>query len=301
MDRGRPAVRSKPHPAPRHQPARVTFHTIPAPHRGTIHTHPHPAAHGRPAIPRHQKPKVKKGRRKPGAQHHGPAAGYQQVLETSALTSDQTANIITCLTACHQEGADELATMALMCLGFGENSWHTYGCNSSDHCGVFQLDASWQAMHPYTDVGYWAVYALRQGFYGKGGIIALSREHPDWPPGWITNWCQGAYSTPGGGGDYYDQFQPEARWAIRTYGKRAGLRLSAAQIGAGPGSNAGNVYNALGAGNPVKVIKSADWAGDVDNAYKYIIGGADQAVTMARRTRDRITKLTTIGWEKPKR
>ena len=216
--------------------------------------------------------------------------------DTAAYTSEQEQNIITCLTACHQEGANSLATMALMCLGFGENSWHTYGCNSSDHCGVFQLDSTWQAMHPYWDVGYWAVYALRQGFYGKGGIIQIARDHPDWPPGWVTNWCQGAYSTPGGGGDYYDQFQADAIWAIRTYGHRAGLHLSAAQLSAGsPGAS----LTAPSATDRAAVLAAAaaiNWAGDLENVVKYIRGGGNEAVRMATRTRDRIGRLTVVGW-----
>lgn len=241
------------------------------------------------------KPKVIKGRRKPGSENHGPAAGYDQAQEQSAFTDQQTQNIITCLEACHQEGADYLATMALMCLGFGENSWQSDGCNASDHCGVFQLDTSWQAMHDYRDVGYWARYALLHGFYGYGGIIPISVTHPEYSPGKITNMCQGAYTNLDTGAAYYDGYESDARWAIKTYGPRAGDRILASGVQSTTGLALTGDHHVSGA-QAARLLGDLNWGGLLENAFKYMVTGADQAVTMSTKTRDRIRSLTVIDW-----
>lgn len=133
------------------------------------------------------------------------------------VNAEQAQNIVTCLRVGVELGASYLALESMMCLGFGENSWNTYGCNSSDHCGVFQLGSSWQGQHAYTDVSYWAAYAYKYGFYGFGGIIPLARSQPHVTPGYITNQCQGAYSNLAEGAAYYDQYQADAIWAIQAY------------------------------------------------------------------------------------
>lgn len=247
---------------------------------------------------RSQKPKIRVGKRKAGAEHHGPAAGYPLVQDAAALTADQTRNIITCLTACHQEHAPELAVMAMLCLGYGENSWHTYGCNSGGYCGVFQLGAGWQKMHRYTDVGYWAVYALLHGFYGYGGLIHCAEKYPHQSPGYITNLCQGAYANLNTGAAYYDQYVTDARWALKTYGPRAGEHLTSSP-GKGGTAGGGTIPGGGHIANNVQAIfRSTDWAGNAINCFKLMEGGANEAAHMSGLTRERVGKLTVIGWKK---
>src|SRR5438270_768987 len=35
-----------------------------------------------------------------------------------------------------QEGADELAILAALCAGYGENNWNAHTCNSGGYCGT---------------------------------------------------------------------------------------------------------------------------------------------------------------------
>lgn len=277
--------------------AAARLHT-PHPDRGTVQAKATAKRPARPALKRSEKPHIKLGKRRPGAEHHGPAAGYQLVHDAAALTTQQVDNILTCLRACHDKHADQLATEALMCLGFGENSWHTDGCNASNHCGVFQLATGWQRIHDYRDVGYWAVYALENGFYGRGGIIHLSRQYPRESPGYLTNLCQGAYTDPNVGARYYDQFTADARWAINTYGKRAGVGPIKGAVGGGAGT--GNLGGTGGRGlnNPEGIFRKADWAGNVINCWKLTRGGANEAAHLTAMTRQQVDRLTVIGWKK---
>lgn len=261
------------------------------PRPGAIQARAVRAGAGKRPLTRSQKPRITLGRRRAGAEKHGPAAGYPLAMDASGLSSEQQHNIVTCLTACHQERANELATLAMMCLGYGENSWHTYGCNSGGYCGVFQLGSSWQSQHAYTDVGYWAVYALKFGFYGKGGLIHLSQEFYREPPGFITNLCQGAYANPVQGGAYYDQYLPEARWALRTFGPRAGYHLSGGGVNVGTSIPGGGNTS----GNVRQVVQGTDWAGNVENCWKLVLGGANEASHMSGLTRKRIGAIHSIG------
>lgn len=299
-DKPRPRLKDKP-PAPAlyDRPARDAVRAAAAtPDRGSIQAKDKARRPARKPVDRPRKPKIRLGHRLAGAEHHGPGAGYPTVHEAMALDADQTANVLTCLRACHDLHADDLAIMAMMCLGFGENSWHTHGCNSGGYCGVFQLGASWQRMHAYTDVGYWAMYALRHGFYGRGGILALSKRYSSMTPGFITNLCQGAYANLAVGARYYDQYQADARWAVNTFGRRAGVGPvgSIGSSSGGGGSLGGGGGSALN--NPEGVFKSADWAGNVENTFKFLRGGANEAAHMTHLTRRELAKLKAIGWKK---
>ena len=136
-----------------------------------------------------------------------------------ALSAEQAANVRTCLAVGEQRGVSYNALWAMMLLGCGENSWHTYGCNSGGYCGVFQLGSSWQRQHPYTDIAYWAAYAYEDGFYGHGGLEQIQRDHPELSPGAWTNLCQGAYvpSEYPAFGYYYDHYDDYGALLIKQY------------------------------------------------------------------------------------
>ena len=314
VDRRKLKARERPKLAPRHPagrlPARhgdsVPRHSPPeartarvahVPARGLIPARPGAHRTAQARITGRRKGRVLPHRHQVDLRRHGPHAGEAVAHAAGGLSLEQEQNIITCLTACKQEHADDLATMAMMCLGFGENSWHTYGCNSGGYCGVFQLGAGWQRMHPYWDVGYWAVYALRYGFYSHGGLIHLSHVYPHQTPGYLTNLCQGAYANFDQGARYYDLYEAQARWAISTYAKRAGYKVQGQLPGQPPvrgsipgaGQTPRNVYG---------TFRSTDWAGNVENCWKLVLGGANEASHMAGLTRQRIGKLQVIGWRR---
>lgn len=275
-------------------PARLSP-AAPRPDRGGIPARAVAPGGGKRALTRSQKPRIVLGKRRAGAEHHGPLAGYPLAMDAAALSADQQHSILACLAQCHRLSAPPLAVEALMCLGWGENSWHSTGCNSSGHCGVFQLAYSWQRMHPYTDVSYWAAYALLHGFYGYGGIIHLARTEPRATPGYITNQCQGAYANLSQGAAYYDQYRAEAQWTIKTFGHRVGVSYLGGAGGTG-GSGPGAIQ---GGGTPtaniIKIFHSADWAGDAINAFKLLEGGANEAAHMSGLARKRIAHITSIG------
>lgn len=110
-----------------------------------------------------------------------------------------------------QHGASELAILAALCAGYGENNWDAHTCNSSHHCGVWQLSPSLQREHDYRDVPYWTQRAYLDGFWGKGGLIALAKRYPTHSAGYITNLCQGAYANLDQGAQYYDRYLAQAR------------------------------------------------------------------------------------------
>ena len=106
------------------------------------------------------------------------------------------------------------AIIACLVIGYQENTWSVDTCNTTvpPHCGIFQLDAGWQAEHDYRDVTYWTNYAYKNGFYGNGGLIAIANNNPDLEIGMIVQDCQGAGPGPNGQPpqDYYQEAVPEA-------------------------------------------------------------------------------------------
>jgi hypothetical protein len=107
--------------------------------------------------------------------------------------------------------------LALALIGVAENDWDENTCNKSNHCGVFQLDGNWQAMHRYSDTGWWAAFALHKGFYGHGGLIQIDRDHPSWSVSEMVQACQGAGPTWQAAVDYYTTRLAEARNVVKYY------------------------------------------------------------------------------------
>lgn len=104
---------------------------------------------------------------------------------------------------------------ALFLIGTAENGWNPNTCNSSNHCGVFQLDSTWQAEHDYRDTQYWAGYAIHQGFYGGyGGLEKIVADHPTWEIGEIVEACQGAGPTWADASAYYQGRASEANGVL---------------------------------------------------------------------------------------
>lgn len=196
------------------------------------------------------------------------------------LDAEQWGNLYWVLRIGVDLGAPWLALQAMLLIGFGENNAHTYGCNNIHACGFFQLLPSWQSKHPYTDVGYWAHYAYQQGFYGKGGLIALARQYPTESAGYITNLCQGAYSNYAQGAAYYNQYRPQANqvynyWIPRLKGLPGGVGRSPGP--SGPAAPAPTPKNAL------PLFKSLTWGGDMKLLWAGAAQGAGNAVTDARK------------------
>lgn len=156
-----------------------------------------------------------------------------------------------------QEGqkrhAPNLALMAMMCLGWGENNMRADGCNSSNHCGLFQLSSTLQAEHDYHDVRYWAGRAYDTGFWSHGGLISLARSNPTASPGYLTNLCQGAYSDLAQGAAYYDRY---VTLANETLGFFHAVGGSPTPGGSAPGGIGGlTVGQLLARFNPSTIIR----------------------------------------------
>lgn len=256
---------------------------------------------GKPAAPKTTKPKPKatKPKPKPAAKNkgtsatraHGPHQGKKVQTVFADAASEEGRNINTVLRVGYQLNAPELALLSMLCLGFGENSWTTVGCNSSNHCGVFQLDSDWQKMHAYTDVAYWASYAYQHGFYGGfGGIIHIARTHPDFAPGRIANMCQGAYANLDEGQAYYEKFIGDAHSALATYGPDAkrGIKYK------GGGGIPGVYSNSTQGQSLLAKIKAINWAGYEVNIIKYIRGGANEAAHKAEVYATTLDKVTVV-------
>jgi hypothetical protein len=122
----------------------------------------------------------------------------------------------------HEVGANAKAIFCCIILGWGENDMRADGCNSSNHCGIFQLSGSLQSEHDYHDVHYWAGRAYNDGFWGRGGLKGLAAGHPSWSPGYIVNLCQGAYSNLAEGAAYYNRYQGKAHQTIAALGTGSG-------------------------------------------------------------------------------
>jgi hypothetical protein len=132
----------------------------------------------------------------------------------SAYDADQIKNQKIVVGLCESNHVPLLGTIAALCAGSGENTWHTDGCNSSNHCGFWQLDSTWQAMHDYHDVTYWTRYAIQHGFYGQGGLSHIAKAHPTWTPGQVAEACQGAGAAAI---PYYDSKRAEAEAVYNRY------------------------------------------------------------------------------------
>lgn len=164
--------------------------------------------------------------------------------------------------------APQLALESMMCLGWGENDMTASGCNSSNHCGLFQLDSTWQAMHSYEDVAYWAAYAYEKGFYGYGGIIPIALAHPTYSPGYITNMCQGAYADLAQGAAYYDQYLTLTQETLAVLGDTAPVAT------AGSSGKAQPSQSSLHTQALINAIDDDDWSPWLEYCTGYLHNGA---------------------------
>jgi hypothetical protein len=249
-----------------------------------------PPAHKPPAKPPAHKPAGKPPGHGPVTVHapdHTPAPVHRNPHPAPApiattADADQAHNQHIFVYEGERLGGSVLAILAACCAGWGENSFHTYGCNgdsgcgcSQGCCGAWQIDCSKQADHAYTDVTYWTDRAYQQGFYGGfGGIISIAHNHPDYSPGYIANMCQGAYSNLAQGGAYYDRYLDLARQTYNTY---KGKGAPPATGGYTPSSHPTPVQQY----NPTAAASFYHWPGNYANAITHIddgaIRGADRA------------------------
>lgn len=121
-------------------------------------------------------------------------------------------------------GVPRTVTRVAFLIGTAENDWNTNTCNPSNHCGLFQLDATWQAQHDYHDVAYWTRFAVEHGFYNHGGIWQIVRSNPNWSIGEMVQACQGAGPTWQAATDYYNSRLAESDAILR------GIEQGGAQV-----------------------------------------------------------------------
>ena len=197
--------------------------------------------------------------------------------------------------ACVANHVSDEVVLICFTIGVAENSWDNNTCNSSNHCGVFQLDSTWQAQHDYHDTYYWTGYALHNGFFGYGGILSIVANHGAWTIGQKVEACQGAGPDFQSAADYYDGRVPEAS-VLAGYFKGHGISAGGAGTpttvgteGAQPSPAVGGVFD---------LFSGLNWAGDFENLWVYVQGGSDEAAAMADSFEtSRINNVTTIGWE----
>lgn len=132
---------------------------------------------------------------------------------------------------------DRTVLRCLFNIGLAENNWDNTSCNSSNHCGVFQLSSTLQAIHPYEDTQWWATYAIDKGFYGYGGLRDIAANHPTWSIGTMVNACQGAYSDIATGGAYYDGRLAESDAQLAAFEKATHAPTNS---GSGSGTGGGS-------------------------------------------------------------
>lgn len=198
------------------------------------HPSPPPAKHPAPARPpKHNPAKQAPPSRTAGGTHQG-------AVFTAAYSSVQLAQQEAMFTAWQQSGANRTVLRCLFLIGVAENEWDPYTCNSSDHCGVFQLDSDWQREHSYEDTGWWASYAIRNGFYSYGGLRAIVASHPSWSIGEMVEACQGAGPTFSEAAAYYNGRLGEADAALaaieRSHGTTPAPPKGRPKYGAPPGA-----------------------------------------------------------------
>ena len=230
---------------------------------------------------------------------HAMIAGLASDAGPLGLSPDEITNADTVLSEGLDLKADDLAFMTVCCIGWGENHWNNTTCNSGGYCGVFQIGASWQARHALSDLRYWARYAFENGFYGYGGILSLAAKYPRASPGRLANMCQGAYANLDTGAQYYDQYDSLARDTINTLLHGAHIPTAASGIsqGAGVGAGSPSPASAPTTGGVFDTFKALNWAGDFENLFAYMRGGANEAAKMADDYEaQRVNKITTIGW-----
>lgn len=195
---------------------------------------------------------------------------------------------------CVAKKANQRAMIIMFTIGTAENEWDAYTCNLTDHCGVFQLDSDWQKEQSFQDTSYWAAYALDNGFYSHGGVIAIERNYRSESIGWCVEACQGAGPTWDDATAYYNTRVAEASALLAKF---IGTQPTAGGGSNQPATNAPSVPQPS-TGGVFNLFDALNWAGDFENLFKYMVGGADEAAAMADRYKtNRVDKLTVIGWQ----
>lgn len=231
-----------------------------------------------------------------------PTSGAQVDIATAASAgvtiggkdydSTQVAQMSAIYAAWKKRGANQRCLTVLCTIGEGEDGWEPDVCNSTNHCGVFQLDPDWQAQHDFRDTYYWALYALDNGFYGYGGIMHIEATHGSWTIGQMVEACQGAGPTFQDAADYYDTHVPQASnvagWMLAGQAP-AGTFTASPPAPAAPSTNTTAGFDSL--------VHELNWAGDFENLWAYVQGGADEAANMAGNFyTNRINQIDQIGW-----
>lgn len=187
-------------------------------------------------------------------------------------------------------GASRTVLRCLFLIGVAENEWDPYTCNASNHCGVFQLDSGWQAMHSYQDTAYWAAYAMKNGFYSHGGLIHIAATNPGWSIGEMVQACQGAGPTWQAATDYYNGRLAEADAALAATEGRLGAGAGHGHVPShGPGSGPqitsppAPVHSGAWNGNPEGQQLQAAYQNYHDTLSKWNPGFRHQLQLLAHR------------------
>ena len=209
-------------------------------------------------------------------------------------SADQVNQMRAVFRACDDKKANDRVCLIMATIGVAENGWDENTCNSSDHCGVFQLDSGWQRMHDYHDTYYWATYALENGFYSHGGVIAIERNYGKETIGWMVQACQGAGPSWAAAADYYNTRVPEAS-QIAGYFKGHSVGTGpTVNIGAGAGGTPTPVPDT---GGVFDLFDSLNWAAENNTLWAHFQAAADDAYNLAWNFHQyRANAITTIGW-----
>lgn len=143
----------------------------------------------------------------------------------SSYDADQINNQKITVSLCESNHVPELGRVAALCIGAGENTWRSSGCDSvtGTHCGLLQVSPTFQAMHDYHDSEFWMRYAIQHGFYGQGGLTQIANDHPTWTAGDVAEACQGAGAAAI---PYYNSFRSEADVIWNRYKSSGGSSSS---------------------------------------------------------------------------
>ena len=164
-----------------------------------------------------------------GRKHAGGASTTK--ASTRAVAHDSAASLQQRVyEMCQSQHVTDRVLRAVFLLCTAENDWNTETCNSSGHCGLFQLDRDWQRQHNYRDIGYWLQFALDHGFYGHGGLKQIDRDNPGYTIGGIVQACQGAGPTWDAAVAYYNSRLHESDAILAKYRSRPAPALPPRQL-----------------------------------------------------------------------
>jgi cell wall-associated NlpC family hydrolase len=138
-------------------------------------------------------------------------------VQGKRATPEQRRNGQRVLDVADQLGAGPKATKALMEAVIVESWLKNLSYGDADSIGILQLRVSLHGRAAASSIEKSCRLFLTRGFTGRGGAIALAREHGDKSAGWVAQQVQGsAYP------DRYDQVGDEAAEWIEAYGGASG-------------------------------------------------------------------------------